>query len=177
MWGKTHKTAVVLIPRVPVQPSIQEIRERHDRNFLRWMPHITLVYPFVPREHFGAVLPMLARVAAEMSVFSVLFSEFGLFRHRRWSTLFLEPTPPAEIGRLHNLLVGAFPDYADTGRFRGGFRPHLSVGQFPKESAESERNRLGGAWCPVDCAFEEMSLIYRGPETEDRFVVAETFRF
>ena len=46
MPNKTHTTAVVLIPPESVQPPIQAIRSVHDRNFLRWMPHITLLYPF-----------------------------------------------------------------------------------------------------------------------------------
>ena len=52
---KTHKTAVVIIPPEDVWDPIQKIREKYDRQFRRWMPHITLIYPFRPFEEFERV--------------------------------------------------------------------------------------------------------------------------
>ena len=52
MSQKTHTTAAVLIPPEDVWGPIQAIRREHDRQFRRWMPHITLLYPFRPREQF-----------------------------------------------------------------------------------------------------------------------------
>ena len=48
---KTHHTAVVAMPPPEVWEPIQAIRRQHDRNVHRWMPHITLLYPFMPHEH------------------------------------------------------------------------------------------------------------------------------
>ena len=48
--NKTHTTAVVLIPPEEVWEPIQALRRAHDRNFDRWMPHITLLYPFAERD-------------------------------------------------------------------------------------------------------------------------------
>lgn len=45
----THQTAVVVIPPEDVWPSIQAIRREHDRKIRRWMPHITLIEPFILR--------------------------------------------------------------------------------------------------------------------------------
>ena len=55
MHQKTHQTAVVIIPPKEIWASIQLIRQQHDTNYRRWMPHITLMYPFRPRAEFDLV--------------------------------------------------------------------------------------------------------------------------
>ena len=44
MDSATHTTAVVVIPPDDAWPPIQALRQRYDRQFRRWMPHITLLY-------------------------------------------------------------------------------------------------------------------------------------
>ena len=177
MPNKTHTTAVVLIPSESVQPPIQAIRSVHDRNFVRWMPHITLLYPFAERSDFVNVIPALAEAAQQISPFSVELARFDAFKHRRSATMFLVPEPMNEIARLHSVLMQQLPDYDDTARFAGGFHPHLSVGQFQHRSLQTEQERLQTEWQPLQCEMEGISLIYRSPETDDRFVVAEQFFF
>ena len=90
--------------------------------------------------------------------------------------MFLVPEPEDGIVRLHSTLMHHLPDYDDTARFAGGFHPHLSVGQFSHRSLRTEQERLQTEWQPVHCEIDAISLIYRSPETDDRFVVAEQFR-
>ena len=177
MRNKTHTTAVVLIPPESVQPPIQAIRQIHDRNFRRWMPHITLLYPFAERHDFAEVAPALAKAARQVSSFSVELTHFNAFKHRKSCTMFLVPEPEDEIVRLHSVLLEHLPDYDDTARFAGGFHPHLSVGQFQHRSLPSEQQQLQTEWQPIQCEMQAISLIYRSPETDDRFVVAEQFSF
>ena len=177
MPSKTHTTAVVLIPPETVQPPIQAIRQIHDRNFERWMPHITLLYPFAARPDFAQITPALAKAAQQMTPFSVELTRFDAFRHRKSCTMFLIPEPEAEIVRLHSVLLQHLPDYDDTARFTGGFHPHLSVGQFQHRSLQAEQHRLQTEWQPIRYETTNLSLIYRSPETDDRFVVAEQFPF
>ncbi|MDE0554122.1 MAG: 2'-5' RNA ligase family protein [Candidatus Poribacteria bacterium] len=177
MPSKTHTTAVVLIPPESAQPPIQAIRRVHDRNFVRWMPHITLLYPFAERRDFRDVTAALAKAAQQIIPFSLQLKRFDAFKHRRSCTMFLVPEPADEIVRLHDTLLQHLPNYDDTARFAGGFHPHLSVGQFQHRSLESEQHRLQTAWQPIRCEIVSLSLIYRSPETNDRFVVAEQFPF
>jgi len=172
---KTHTTAVVLIPPQDVWTPIQEIRSTHDRNFHRWMPHITMLYPFAERESFHAVMPTLAEAAAGVKPFAVQLARFSHFRQRRYCTLFLMPTPEGEIIQLHARLTQALPDFDDTGRYAGGFHPHLSVGQFQHQQIADAQARFQANWAPIAFTVAGVSLIYRAPETDDRFVVAETF--
>ena len=177
MPSKTHTTAVVLIPPESAQSPIQAIRSVHDRNFVRWMPHITLLYPFAERSDFGSVIPALTQTAQQIAPFSFELIRFDAFRHRKSCTMFLVPEPEDEIVQLHSTLTRHLPDYDDTARFAGGFHPHLSVGQFQHRSLQTEQQRLQTEWQPIHCEMEAMSLIYRSPETDDRFVVAEQFPF
>ena len=177
MPNKTYTTAVVLIPPEDVQPPIQAIRRIHDRNFERWMPHITLLYPFAERHDFTEITPALAKAAQQVAPFAVELTRFDAFRHRRSCTMFLVPEPEDQIARLHKALLQYLPDYDDTARFAGGFHPHLSVGQFQHRSLQTEQQRLQTEWQPIACEMKAISLIYRSPETDDRFVVAEQFPF
>lgn len=177
MSNKTHTTAVVLIPSESVQPPIQAIRRIHDRNFMRWMPHITMLYPFAERRDFASVIPALTKAAQQTTPFSVQFSQFDAFKHRKSATMYLVPDPENEIVRLHRTLTQYLPDYNDTGRFPGGFHPHLSVGQFQHRSLSTEQQQLQSEWQPIQCEITTLSLIYRAPETNERFVVAEQFPF
>jgi 2'-5' RNA ligase len=172
---KTYATAVVLIPPDEVWPSIQDIRRVHDRNFYRWMPHITMLYPFAKRKDFPRVAPELAEAAAQVKPFQIRLARFDHFRQRKYCTIFLSPEPEDLIVRLHSGLVHALPDLDDTARYAGGFHPHLSVGQFQHRQVESEQERLQAGWTPVQFTVSQVSLIYRAPETGDRFVAAKTF--
>ena len=49
---KVYSSAVVIIPPKEIWESIQDIRRVHDRNINRWMPHITLLYPFRHRNQY-----------------------------------------------------------------------------------------------------------------------------
>jgi hypothetical protein len=91
--------------------------------------------------------------------------------------MFLVPEPEDEIMRLHSVLLEHLSDYDDTARFTGGFHPHLSVGQFQPRSLHTDQQRLQTEWQPIRYEIANLSLIYRSPETDDRFVVAEQFSF
>lgn len=177
MSNKTHTTAVVLIPPQEIQPPIQAIRKLHDRNYERWMPHITLLYPFVPQQDFQEIIPTLSEVAHHTDPFSISLASFDAFKHRKTSTLFLVPEPKDNIVDLHRTLTQQLPDYDDTARFPGGFNPHLSVGQFSRGSLREAQQKLQDQWIPIQYEAESLSLIYRSAETNDRFIVAENFHF
>src|SRR4029450_9337126 len=78
---KTHHTAVVAVPPPEVWEPIQAIRRQHDRNMHRWLPHITLLSPFMPHAHFGEALPGLLEVGRQSTALQVTLVAFRAFTH------------------------------------------------------------------------------------------------
>jgi 2'-5' RNA ligase len=159
----THRTAVVFIPPAEVWPSIQAIRRAHDRQVQRWMPHVTLLYPFAPRYDLPKLLPALEAACAGLSPFEVTLGTFRVFQHRSdRSTVWLAPEPREAFTRLQAALREAAPDYAHTSRFSSGFTPHLSVGQSGGvEQVNALVTNLGETWTPLVFRASEISIIAR----------------
>ncbi|CAG8607126.1 5773_t:CDS:2, partial [Cetraspora pellucida] len=44
---KSYKSAICIIPPKSQWTNIQSIRQKHDKHYKRWMPHINLIYPFI----------------------------------------------------------------------------------------------------------------------------------
>lgn len=171
---RSHTTAVVAIPPQALWGPIQAIRARHDRQLRRWMPHVTLLYPFRPPERLEAARARLRAAAAGAAPARLRLGRVRLFRHRRGATLWLEPAPPEALERVQRALQEAFPDLDDVRRHAGGFTPHLSLGQAPLARAEALRGELEAAWTPLDWELDEVQLIRRGAPPDDVFRVVET---
>ncbi|WP_375758346.1 poly(A) polymerase [Corallococcus exercitus] len=161
-----HHTALVLIPPDDVWGPIQALRKKHDAKFLRWMPHVTLLYPFVPEEDFETAEALLVDALQGIEPFEVTLSTFGHFEHRANATAWLRPDaqPSSALAALHARLVAALPECATSAH--GGFTPHLSVGQLPLSGdtaqtlAEWQRS-----WRPLKFRVGELCLIRRKGDT------------
>src|SRR6202043_2332767 len=79
--SKTHQTAVAVVPPQEVWGPIQAIREKHDRQFRRWMPHVNLLYPFYPPERVSEALPRLVEACMKIAPFLLSLNEFRIFQH------------------------------------------------------------------------------------------------
>lgn len=172
----THHSAVVLIPPQETWEPIQALRREHDRQFRRWMPHVTLFYPFLPREAFAEAVPLLERACSGISPFKVTLKEFRGFRHRgRRCTLWLAPEPVEPCLKLHAALAAAFPEAAGAPKLP--FEPHLSVGQTGRGELEALSARLQAQWQPVTFNAVAASLIWRQDAPDDVFRVEREFPF
>jgi 2'-5' RNA ligase len=167
MAPKTHRTAVVAMPPQCVWEPIQAIRRQHDRQIHRWMPHINLLYPFVPREAFATALPLLTAACQSVPAFEVTLTRMRSFSHASGrGTVWLQPEPGDAFVRLQSALQAAFPDYSEQSRFAAGFTPHLSVGQVASRSAiQSLLTALQATWTPVHFILEAVALIWREAHT------------
>ena len=173
MGTRTHKTAIVWVPPEELWEPIQAIRREHDRQFRRWMPHLTLIYPFRPRAAFDRLTGRLAEAAATVEPFETELAELRWFKHSRESfTVWLAPEPPEPLARLQDALQAVVPDCDAVRRFVTGFTPHLSVGQ----TRDSGRLRslvaeLQAGWAPLRCRVDRIALLWRGDPPDDVFRV------
>lgn len=155
--SKTHLAALVAIPPRDRWESIQAIRRLHDRHVREWMPHVTLLYPFRPREAFEEAAGALSGLGIEP--FDSTLSTFRFFRHYEWShTLWLDPEPADPWKRLQAALLSRFPDCVDSSKYESGFTPHLSVGQSKTADVAGILQR---AWTPISWRVTEIALIAR----------------
>jgi 2'-5' RNA ligase len=174
--AKTHQTAVVVIPPPELWEPIQAIRRRHDRQVRRWMPHITLIYPFVPAEAFAAIEPELAAACSRIEPFELCLREFAWFAHGRESfTVWLSPEPAECLRHLHAALLRVVPHCDDTARHPQGFTPHLSVGQVRgRRRLEGLISTVQATWQALSFRVKQISLIWRNRPPDDVFRVGVT---
>lgn len=174
--AKPRLTALVIIPPDEAWAPIQAIRQAHDRQFRRWMPHISLVYPFRPRAEFDLLSADLVHACEHIAPFEVRLETFRLFHHEGGlCTLWLAPEPEDEIDRLHYMLWRVAPDCDEVRKFEGGFRPHLSVGQAAGHgAAERLLEELRQSWQPLRFTVRNVSLIWREEPPDDVFRVDRT---
>jgi 2'-5' RNA ligase len=165
----------VLIPPDEYWPPIQSIRQAHDRQMRRWMPHITLLYPFRPREQFDAVAVLLAQACHSWRPFEVTLAELRYFRHgRRNCTMWLAPEPAQSLVELQAALQTTVPDCDDVSRHPNGFTPHLSLGQTTTRRLDALLASLSRSWQMVSFVADRVSLIWREDPPDDVFRVDRT---
>jgi 2'-5' RNA ligase len=170
----THKTALVVIPPESAWPPIQAIRAEHDRKVGRWMPHITLVYPFLPAGEFERAAGRLGPACEALRPFELRLARFDTFRHHRDSyTLWLKPEPEEPLVALQRAVWSASWEGEAPRPAWGRFRPHLSVGQARGRPAMNRLlDGLRRSWQPVTFPVEGVSLIRREDPPDDVFRVA-----
>jgi 2'-5' RNA ligase len=170
---KVYTTAVVLCPSRETAAPIQAIREKYDRNASRWMPHITLLYPFGPYEEFDSLLPNIAAGSAAVEPFRIQLDKFRTFRRgRAGHTLWLDPFPADPVVVLQRALWAQLPVFDDVQQFANGFTPHLSIGQVA-DDIECDRVllELRELWAPATFNVDRVTLIWRRDPPDDRFRV------
>jgi 2'-5' RNA ligase len=164
---KTPTSAVVWIPPESAWEPIQAIRRRYDRHLSRWMPHMTLVYPFRPRAQFDEVEPALRQACAQVAPFEAELRELRSFEHNPQSyTMWLAPEPEAPFRALQSALQACVPDCDDVAKYASGFTPHLSLGQShgPQE-LQGRLDIIREGWAPLRVPVLEVALIHRIGET------------
>jgi 2'-5' RNA ligase len=161
--AKTHHTAVVAIPPEQTWEPIQRIRRAHDRNVDRWMPHVTLLYPFLAPEALAMAEGRLVQTCSRVARFDTSLAEFRFFdQGHAGATLWLVPEPGSAFVKLQAACQHAFPDCDDVSRYPDGFVPHLSVGQAPSASqARPLVAELQAAWRPFSFCLDAIAIIRR----------------
>lgn len=172
---KVPYSAVCLVPPKDLWPPIQAIRREHDPQIHRWMPHVTLLYPFLMEEYLRTAATALQPVCASFDRFAITLESFSYFEHDSGiATMYAKPVPAEPICKLHECLRERMPWCDDVDRFESGFTPHLSVGRFPAQEAESARQRLEKDWSPIRWEATHVCVIARSADGSGPFSVAYT---
>ena len=172
---KIYNSAAVIIPPKKIWPPIERIRIKYDTHVGRWMPHITLLYPFKPLNEFAALKNKFMNITANISPFEISLDTFKHFKHRNQHyTLWLNPEPNEPIIQLQKALNMMVPECGEITNFKGGFKPHLSVGQFCQENKfRKQKAFLQKEWIPIHFMVKEICLIWREPHKDSRFKIEQ----
>ncbi|MCP4520810.1 MAG: DUF504 domain-containing protein [Cytophagales bacterium] len=155
----TYESGIVIIPPKSVWKSIQSLREKYDAKAYRWMPHITMIYGFLPEEHFEEATQLVADKLKGFPGFEVKLSEYQTFLHRNKETVWLNPVTENHIlVHLQSIIQDCFPQCNEQLKGLQGFTPHMSIGQF---STKEEAFKKLPQWNSINFPVESIAFISR----------------
>jgi len=175
---KVYTSAVVIIPPKAKWGPIQEIRKLYDRNINRWMPHITLLFPFYPKNQYTEIEEKFLLVSSEFTEFDISLREFRYFKHSNKNyTIWLDPTPNDMIIKLQSEFLKITPECDDVNKFKGGYYPHLSIGQFKGNliSLKNKIDELQNSWKGIKFKVKEFYFIWCDNIKNSRFQIEKRF--
>jgi len=162
-YEKVVKSAIIVMPPEALWQQIQQIRKLYDKAYARWMPHINMVYPFIPGENFPDVVEDLKVSLSSISPFKIAFKDLGYFQHKGSCTLWANPrTESNELIQLNNILESTFPYCKDlSSKSDEGFSPHLTLGQFTSKEIQQKVKEFEQSWNSIEWTCSEVYLICR----------------
>ena len=171
--SKVYNSAVVIIPPEEKWAPIQEIRKKYDRQINRWMPHITIIYPFRPEAEYLKVERDFSNICKYIAPFEIHLEQLNYFPHGRQKfTLWLNPEPVHLIKSLQTRILEIVPDCNDVNKQKNGFRPHMSVGQIHGEKNLLKIiNYLQDNWCKIHFLLTEIFFISREKSKTSKFEI------
>lgn len=155
-----HTSALVLRPPPSVWAPLQAIRAAHDPSFRRWMPHVNLVYGFVPEADFPVAAAAVREAVDGLGPLRIRLATFRTFEHRGSTTVWLEPEPGDPLRELQAALARRFPACLEQDS-RGGFIPHLTVAKLTGHDVAALVRRWQADWEPVEFTVTSVDLISR----------------
>ncbi|MHA2039288.1 MAG: 2'-5' RNA ligase family protein [Promethearchaeota archaeon] len=173
--SKVYSSAVVIIPPKEIWESIQEIRRLYDRNIDRWMPHITMLYPFRPKNQYDDMEKLFSEKCKGIEPFKVSLKIFSFFPHGHQKyTMWIDPEPNNSIIKLQGEILKLVSDCNDVNNFKIGFRPHLSVGQIKgKNKLHKTIKDLQANWAEIKFKLNKIFFISREKSKNSKFVVSK----
>ncbi|MFX1573633.1 MAG: 2'-5' RNA ligase family protein [Promethearchaeota archaeon] len=176
--NKSYNSAVVIIPPIEKWAPIQKIRKLYDRQINRWMPHITLLYPFTPENEYSKLERIFSEICEPIKQFKISLRKFDYFGHgRQRFTLWLDPEPIESIITLQAKILNIVPDCNDVNKFKKGFRPHLSVGQIMgKDKLNKLINKLQKNWEEITFSLNTIYFISREDNKASKFKISKQMK-
>lgn len=173
--SKLYTSAVVIIPPEEKWLPIQEIRLKYDRQISRWMPHITLLYPFRPQNEYRTLEKEFTEKCKSIEPFEITLNEFHYFNHgKQRYTLWLKPEPVQFIQYLQSKILEIVPDCNDVNKYKKGFNPHLSVGQIRgKDKLLRIIKNIEDNWKEIKFLLSEIYFISREKSKISKFEISK----
>jgi len=172
-----YTSAVVIIPPKVHWGSIQTIRKIYDRQFYRWMPHITLLYPFRPKNQFYEFGQKFSDTCDQIKPFEITLNRIEYFFHGHQNyTMWLNPEPKELLIEPQTNLVKIVPACNDVNNYKNGYTPHLSIGQIKgKNKLHKTISELESKWKQLSFVLKEIYFISRENFKTSKFQIEKQF--
>jgi 2'-5' RNA ligase len=107
------------------------MRQYSPASLIRFHPHITLMFPFVPFDQIEPACETLRHLVSDIAPFEVTLVGYGEFP----GVVYMKPGNPAPVQALFRQLYDAFPDYPPyEGEFGDELKPHMTVVQLDDDT-------------------------------------------
>jgi 2'-5' RNA ligase len=125
-------TAIVIAAPHEVLATAVPIMLRYSpNNLIRFRPHITLMFPFVPFYQADEACDRLYSVCEKIAPFDVTLDGYGEFP----GVIYMKPVNADAIRAVFRKLYNAFPEYPPyEGQFGNDLKPHLTLVTFDPET-------------------------------------------
>lgn len=152
--------SAIIVPVREVEPIVASLRLQYDEAASLGVPaHITLLYPFSPRDNSRAA-EVLTQLFREIPAFDFSFTEVRRFP----ATVYLHPNKPGPFVHMIHALQERWPECLPYGGAFSDIVPHLTVAhQDDPKLLDVVEQSLAGL-LPVACAATEAWLV-RSDET------------
>jgi 2'-5' RNA ligase len=174
-YGKDVKTAIIIMPPKEVWEQIQSIRKEHDSAYVRWMPHINLMFPFVTIDNFTIVKELLENKiqALDIKPFEIEFKNLSYFYKKKTSTLFADPSTSNDdpLQKIYSVIANTLPHLPT----RNEFTPHLTLGNSwnSLDAIKSAKDDIQQSWKPIKFTVDAIYMISR-KDKDDPFQIVDT---
>lgn len=169
--GSTVKTALCLIPPENVWQQIQSIRSVHDKAYPRWMPHINLVYPFVPESEFANIKAQLETMVNAKNPFEFTFDKtcIDYFKQKGSECTFhLRPKVNKDVVELQQIIENLLPNHLKSSR---AFQAHLTLGQATTSRISDVLVEIKANWKTIQFTVDRVCMISRENDPNDLFSI------
>lgn len=177
-----YHTALAIVPPSQFHEAVNEIRSKHDKAYPRWMPHINVLFPFIEVDDTADPTMMtdveqqLSAALASVPAFDITLETFNHFSRKGDNLYFLRPSEKCrpQIDVLVRV-VDSCLSHSLGSRQKRPFKPHMTVGQWPKStSASVMKATLEQHWTPLTWHCSEISVLSR--RDDDRMKVRKTIK-
>lgn len=178
-------TAVCIVPPEDIWSPIEKIREKHDKAYKRWPPHINILFPFVNEKHFDSQVDILTNAFKDFKKFDIYFNNFGYFRRNGnkrnpnpKQSVFLQPSgkdndktsndiTDKSLQEIYRRLTQLYPVCKTRNEFHG----HLSVGQWTLDKVEDAIKEKSKDWESMHFVCDHICIVARTQDANSRMQI------
>eukprot|EP00760_Papus_ankaliazontas_P002319 PhM_4_TR10947/c1_g1_i3/m.88524 len=170
--------ALVIVPPPELWESFDMLRRAYDKGAARWMPHITVLHPFLMMSQGTSntqhLIHSMHHVCRRTHPFRVRLSKLGRktdsTSNRVYAYFEAECLPPYE-GNLQLLVDTMFEAYPICRKDAAPRKAHMTIGQFYASEVDRKIREIQSQWTPVEFDVTHLHVIARVSDDQPMNVV------